>query len=171
MLLVGIATLIIATGATWIATPAVVKLAERLGAMDLPGRRKAHTRPTPRIGGVAVYFGFVTSLAFAAWATGNLWSIPQPGVYWRGLALAATCLLLIGLADDLWGLSFYWKFAGQLLAAVYVWQCGFVIDLVTDPISGGVIGARCGVSTMSMPEPFKVRRNCSVNLVSLPMIR
>ena len=37
-------------------------------------------------------------MAFAAWATGNLWSIPQPGVYWRGLALAATCLLLIGAA-------------------------------------------------------------------------
>jgi UDP-N-acetylmuramyl pentapeptide phosphotransferase/UDP-N-acetylglucosamine-1-phosphate transferase len=58
--------------------------------MDLPGHRKTHSAPTPRIGGLAVFVGFVSGLTFAAYATGNLWTIPQPGVYWRGLA--KTCV-------------------------------------------------------------------------------
>ena len=138
--------MIIAMGVTWAVTPGVVKLADYLGAVDLPGTRKAHETPTPRIGGLAVFLGFVSGLTFAAYATGNLWHIPQPGVYWRGLALAATALLVVGLIDDLWGLSFRWKFAAQILAAAYVWQCGFRIELVTHPLGGGL-----ELGTLSFP--------------------
>jgi UDP-GlcNAc:undecaprenyl-phosphate GlcNAc-1-phosphate transferase len=38
--------------------------------------------------------------------------------------------------DDLRGLSFLWKFAAQIAAAVYVWECGFRIEVVTHPLGG-----------------------------------
>lgn len=136
MLLIGISSMIVAMGVTWAVTPGVVRLAEHLGAMDHPALRKAHAAPTPRIGGLAVFAGFVAGLSFAAYASGNLFTIPQPGVYWRGLAIAATALMLVGLADDLWGLSFHWKFAAQIVAAFYVWECGFRIAEVTHPLGG-----------------------------------
>ena len=138
MELVGLSSLIVAMGVTWMATPWVIRLAKLLGAMDHPGERKAHATPMPRIGGLAVFLGFMAGLAFAAFATGALLTVSQNAVYWRGLAFATCGIMLVGLADDLWGLRFYWKFAAQFVAATYVWSCGFSIDLVTNPLGGGL---------------------------------
>jgi UDP-GlcNAc:undecaprenyl-phosphate GlcNAc-1-phosphate transferase len=137
MIYVGIASLLVAMGVTWMATPGVIRLAGWLGAIDLPGGRKTHSSPVPRIGGLAVYLGFLAGMAFAAFATGNLLTIPQTGVYWRGLAFAASGLLVIGLIDDLSGLRYYWKFAAQILAAIYVWNCGFRIETISHPLGAG----------------------------------
>jgi len=136
MLLVGLSCFLIAIGVTWVATPAVARLARVFGAIDHPEARKAHTSPTPRIGGLAVFCGFAGGMVFAAYATGNLMGVPQADVYWRGLALAATLLMLVGLADDVWGLSFHWKFAAQTLAATYMWDCGFQISSISHPLGG-----------------------------------
>jgi UDP-GlcNAc:undecaprenyl-phosphate GlcNAc-1-phosphate transferase len=137
MVYVGIAAFLVAMGATWIVTPGVIRLAGVLGAVDLPGGRKTHREPMPRIGGLAVFFGFVAGMLFAAAATGNLFTFPQTGVYWRGLAYAATGLLVVGLLDDLYRLSYLWKFAAQIAAAVYVWNCGFRIETISHPLGGG----------------------------------
>jgi UDP-GlcNAc:undecaprenyl-phosphate GlcNAc-1-phosphate transferase len=139
MIYVGIASFLVAMGATWIATPGVIRLASWIGAVDLPGGRKTHTSPVPRIGGLAVFLGFIAGMAFAAFATGNLLTIPQTGIYWRGLAFAATALLLVGLFDDLYGLRYYWKFAAQIVAAVYIWNCGFRIETISHPLGGGTL--------------------------------
>ena len=96
MFLVGFASLIVAMGVTWIVTPMLIHAARRFGVVDRPGGRKTHDSPTPRIGGVAVFAGFVAGMAFAAQTTGLLFHIPQ-GVYWRGLMFAATGLFLVGL--------------------------------------------------------------------------
>ena len=135
MFLVGFASLIVAMGTTWIVTQLVILIPERLGAVDLPGGRRTHETPTPRIGGVAIFAGFVAGMAFAAYATGLLFHVPQ-GVYWRGLMFAALGLFLVGLIDDLWGLSYRWKFAAQIVAAVYVWNSGFRIDIISHPLGG-----------------------------------
>jgi UDP-GlcNAc:undecaprenyl-phosphate GlcNAc-1-phosphate transferase len=138
MVYVGIASFLVAMGATWIVTPGVIRLAGFLGAVDLPGGRKTHESPLPRIGGLAVFAGFVAGMIFAAMATGNLFNTPQTDVYWRGLALAATALMAVGLVDDLFGLSYRWKFAAQIAAASYVWSCGFRIETVTHPLGGAL---------------------------------
>ena len=138
MFLVGIASFIVAMGVTWMVTPAVIRLAGWLGAIDLPGGRKTHQEPIPRIGGLAVFLGFLAGLAFGAYATGNLFTLPENGVYWRGLVLVTGGLFLVGIIDDLWGLSFLWKFAAQILAAGYIWNCGFRIDALSD-LQGGAI--------------------------------
>ena len=70
MYFVGIASLIVAMGVTWMVTPATIRLGRYLGAVDLPGGRKIHLQPIPRIGGLAVFSGFLAGLAFAAIATG-----------------------------------------------------------------------------------------------------
>ena len=89
MVFVGIASLIVAMGVAWLATPAAIRLARWLGAVDLPAARKIHDEPIPRIGGIAVFVGFIAGLAFAAHVTGNLWTVSTVSVYWRGLAVAA----------------------------------------------------------------------------------
>ncbi|MDX1387693.1 MAG: hypothetical protein R3344_00775, partial [Acidobacteriota bacterium] len=55
----GLATLAVAGTASWLCTPFVIRLARLIGAVDHPGDRKVHQSPMPRIGGVAVFVGFM----------------------------------------------------------------------------------------------------------------
>ncbi len=162
MLSIGIASLIIAIGVTWVATPIVIRLADRLGAVDAPGRRKIHGSAIPRIGGLAVFAGFIAGLAFAANATGSLWPTPQVSVYWRGLVLAATFMLLVGLVDDLRALSFRWKFAAQILAATFVWFCGFRIEALSHPLGGSL---ELGIFSLPLTVLWVVGITNAVNLI------
>lgn len=132
----GIAAFVIAMAVTWAVTPLVILAARRLGATDAPGERKIHREPMPRIGGVAVFAGFVAGMLFAAIATQSLFVKASAGVYWRGLAFAAFGLLVVGLVDDIRGLSFRWKFAAQIVAAVAVWHWGFSVEVVSHPFGG-----------------------------------
>ncbi len=135
MVYLGIVSLIVAMGVTSMATPWVIRLARRLGAIDLPGGRKTHVEPMPRIGGVAVFLGFLAGLGTAAFLAGFLFDPPQAEVSWAGLVLAGSVIFLCGLVDDLWDVSFRWKFLVQIACAVYVWHCGFRIDVVTNPLT------------------------------------
>jgi UDP-GlcNAc:undecaprenyl-phosphate GlcNAc-1-phosphate transferase len=161
MLLIGIASLIFAMAATWAVTPFVIRLAEALGAVDLPGARKVHAHPVPRIGGLGVFFGFIAGLALAGYLTGTLGDVARMSVY-RGLTVAATVLLLVGLLDDLWGLSFLWKLGAQIAAASYVWSCGFQIESVTNPLGGTL---HLGVASLPLTVLWIVGITNAVNLI------
>jgi UDP-GlcNAc:undecaprenyl-phosphate GlcNAc-1-phosphate transferase len=98
--------------------------------------RDVHTRPTPRLGGVAMFLGVVVAFVVASF-------IPQLSLVFadRGpvLALLGSALLIVavGVADDLWDLDWLTKLAGQIIAAgLLAWQ-GF--QLSTLPIGGQVI--------------------------------
>jgi UDP-GlcNAc:undecaprenyl-phosphate GlcNAc-1-phosphate transferase len=141
MLRIGLATLVVATAATWLATPWVIRFARVVGAVDQPDPRKIHRQPIPRVGGAAVVFGFTAGVLFAAWASG--FKVPTyegiAGIYWPGLGIAAVWIFLIGFIDDVRRLSFRWKLAGQIVAGVAVWLWGFRIEFVTNPFGSGVI--------------------------------
>lgn len=140
MWLIGVLTAAIAGVTTWLVTPSIVRMAHRVGAVDLPGPRKIHATPIPRVGGLAVFLGFVTGLIFAAFATGYVANehLGRAG-YWSALAVAAAAMLVLGLVDDIRPLSFQWKFAFQILAATAVWWAGFRIEVLGVPfVSAGV---------------------------------
>lgn len=95
---------------TIVLIPVLISGAKRTSAYDLPGERKVHTHPVPRIGGVAMAVGaFVPILLY-----GN-----QEAAAWPFLAGAAV-LVAFGLIDDLIGMNWKIKFAGQIIAALVV---------------------------------------------------
>ena len=74
-------------------TPLAAMLAVRLEMLDQPGPRKLHSRPTPVLGGLAIYVAFLLSIGLFL-----------PGAFWREAAAVvagATLLLLTGILDDL----------------------------------------------------------------------
>ena len=95
--------------------------------------RDVHERPTPRLGGVAL---FVALLLGTAVATQVSWFDPvfaDPRAVWALLA-AATIVVAIGVVDDLFELDWVTKLAGQILAAgVVAWQG---VQIVSLPIAG-----------------------------------
>ena len=135
----GIATMLVGVVTTWAITPWVSRLGQRLGAVDDPGPRKVHRSPVPRIGGLAVFAGFLASAIFAVFATGYWSKFPEGAAEWSVLAAGAAAMLLLGLVDDIRGVGYQWKFLVQIVAGAVAWLAGFRIELITLPFSPGVI--------------------------------
>ena len=98
--------------------------------------RDVHTRPTPRLGGVAMFLGMVVAFSVAS-------QVPELSLVFSdagkvlGILGAALIIVLIGVADDIWDLDWVTKLAGQIIAAgVLAWQG---VQLSTLPIGGQTI--------------------------------
>ena len=48
----------------FVITPYTIKLAKRVGAIDMPNDRRVNKKPIPRIGGIAIIAGFIVSVIF-----------------------------------------------------------------------------------------------------------
>ena len=98
--------------------------------------RDVHTRPTPRLGGVAMFLGIVVTFAVASRFEQFHLIFANPGPIFAILG-SALIIVLIGVADDLWDLDWTTKLAGQIIAAgLLAWQG---VQLTSLPISGGVV--------------------------------
>jgi UDP-GlcNAc:undecaprenyl-phosphate/decaprenyl-phosphate GlcNAc-1-phosphate transferase len=107
---------ILAMVVTMAGLPLLVRLAGRWNIIDLPGARKVHTTPIPRVGGLAMACG----VAAAALLTMHL---EGPD---RWFLFAADVLVAFGAWDDWADLDYRIKLAGQLLAICIVVVLGDV---------------------------------------------
>ena len=122
------------------ASPAAEKLAIRIGAMDRPGEsRRVHDRPVPRMGGLAVYLGFLAGALLFSPLTAAI----------RGILYGSAVIVLIGAADDLWDLSPWLKLLGELAAALIALGCGVEISILTHPVALG--GEVIGLGVLRIP--------------------
>jgi UDP-GlcNAc:undecaprenyl-phosphate GlcNAc-1-phosphate transferase len=101
---------------TYLLTPAVRVFAVRFGAMTEVRDRDVHAIPTPRLGGLAMFGGMVAALIVAAQLP-EMRKIFLSSDTGRALMLAGGLIVLIGVADDRWGVDALTKFAGQVAAA------------------------------------------------------
>jgi UDP-GlcNAc:undecaprenyl-phosphate GlcNAc-1-phosphate transferase len=101
--------------AALVATPMIRRLAARFGAIDRPSDRKVHPRPTPTLGGLALWFAVLVGLGVAALmpAFTGLFEVSSEPL---GVVLAGTVIVALGSYDDVRGLSVPAKVAGQILA-------------------------------------------------------
>jgi UDP-GlcNAc:undecaprenyl-phosphate GlcNAc-1-phosphate transferase len=109
--------------------PVMTRLAERYQMVDLPNPRKVHTRPIPRIGGFAMALGaFVPVL---------LWA--KTDDFMKAYLAGAGTLVLFGMVDDMKGLGYKAKFAGQFIAALIAVLLGGVrIQSLGNLLPGGM---------------------------------
>ena len=116
----------------------------QLGWLSLPGGRNVHDQPTPRVGGLAMYIAFSTVIITA------LLSDPvfgrEFGQPFRGLMLASTLIVGVGLFDDLKGLKPSWKLCVQVLAAVLLFAYGLRVKTMTNLFTGTEINIPLAVS-------------------------
>jgi UDP-GlcNAc:undecaprenyl-phosphate GlcNAc-1-phosphate transferase len=134
---------LLASAATaYLATPLIRWLADRFGAIDRPSDRKVHPKPTPTLGGLAIWLAVLVGL-WVAWATPTFRELFRQSSEPLGLAVAGTVIVGLGVYDDLRGMPASVKLAGQALAAgllllfgvqlVYFWFPGLgVLSLSPD---------------------------------------
>ncbi len=110
-------------------TPLVIRLARRVGAIDLPDQRKMHSSPMPRLGGLAVYLAFVFVILVTQQLTGEV----------LGLLVGSTLIVALGILDDTRGVTPKVKLLGQIVVALSVIPFGLQVEFVTNPVHSGVI--------------------------------
>ncbi len=130
---------------TLVVTPLVRGVALRFGRISPAQADRWHERPTPNVGGVAIFIGFALALAVGAFFDwGDLASADVsaraviPLTRRDGLLLAAVLVFLVGLVDDFVPLRPSTKLVGELVAAavllmsgIGVWLTGvYVVDVM-----------------------------------------
>ena len=119
-----LAALLTAALVALISTPVVRSLAFRVGAVDVPkDNRRMHNHPIPRMGGLAIFFGFILSVLIFIPLTSEL----------RGMLLGSVVIVILGILDDIFALPALPKFFVQIGAALIAVLAGNRIDFLSNP--------------------------------------
>src|SRR5690349_14734389 len=114
---------LVTAAVTYLLTPLVRRIAARTHTMHEPRARDTHVTPTPLLGGLAMYGGLVARLLIASrlsFVQAPFQSEPRSEA---GLLLAGGLVVVVGFADDRWGLSAISRPAAQVAAAgILVWS-------------------------------------------------
>lgn len=123
---------------TYLLVPLVHRISLAMGAVTEIRARDVHKVPIARLGGVAMYVGFVVSLVVASQIPYFHIVLGSGSTAWAVVA-GAGIICTIGVIDDIYELPWYAKLAGQMLAAgVMVW---FGVQLVSVPLLGLTVGS------------------------------
>ena len=119
---------ILALAISFACTPAVRMLAIKIKAVDVPkDNRRMHKVPIPRMGGLAIFAGFLVSVLFF---------VPL-GTEFRSILIGALILVVLGIIDDIVSLKPKTKFAGQIIAALIPALSGVSIHGIVNPFVPG----------------------------------
>ena len=118
---------------TALLTPLTMRFARAIGAIDEPRERGLSERPTPLLGGLAIFAGAL--VAGLIWLPSGYAREAQPQL-WHGVLLAAAVITFVGALDDRFELHPALKLVGQVLAAVIVVHYGVAVKAITLPFVG-----------------------------------
>lgn len=117
--------------------PKILLISYKKRLFDLPDCRKVHTVPIPRLGGISFFPVILMTLCFILGLQVS-WGYPigsQPADEFLFFTVGGMMLFLVGVADDLIGVSYRYKFFIQLLAASLMVCSGEWLNTM-----GGVFG-------------------------------
>ncbi|MDO4812648.1 MAG: MraY family glycosyltransferase [Eubacteriales bacterium] len=123
LLIVG-AALLVAMAISFLMCPLVKSFAYKIGAIDVPkDNRRMHKKPVPRLGGLAIFMGFMVSILLFASIDHEM----------QGILLGAVIIVVLGVVDDMTPLRAYFKFIVQIVAALVAVFHGVVIETLSNP--------------------------------------
>lgn len=123
---------------SFVMTPNSMRLAHKVGAIDVPDKRKVHKNPIPRLGGIAIISGFLVSTIYLLVILTIENSIVLNGpdnnlVKLLGFFISILMLAIVCFYDDCKGIPAIVKLLAQIIAAVIVVICGIKIDVIQIP--------------------------------------
>ena len=115
---------VVAMAVAFVLTPVVKSFAQKVGAMDVPkDSRRMHKVPIPRLGGLAIFLGFMVSVILFADINRQM----------QGILMGAAVIVVLGVIDDIMPLPAWLKFIVQILAALIAVYYGVRIESISNP--------------------------------------
>ena len=115
-------------------TPLAKKIAFKVGAIAKPRKRDMHKKPIPRMGGIAIFAGFMITFLII------FVILPfMPVINWKqvfGITIGCFTIFFLGFFDDIYELNAKLKFLIQIAAAAVVALSGIRIDFFFIPLIG-----------------------------------
>ncbi len=109
-------------------TPVSKWISVKVGAIDYPKDRGTHTKPMPRMGGIAIVVGFMaTILVLLPWMK----DFDMKEI--TGLLVGGALVALLGFFDDIYNLNAKLKLCIQIVAALIIVYFGITIDFISWP--------------------------------------
>ena len=100
----------------------IKRIAVHIGAMDIPDKRKVHTKPMPRLGGLGIFLTFL--FGYILFGVQSL--------QMNAILIGAFLIILVGVIDDIRPLGAWTKLIGQIAAAlVVIFYGGIILDKIT----------------------------------------
>ena len=101
--------LLVALAVSFLTTPVVKSFAYKIGAIDVPkDNRRMHKIPIPRLGGLAMFIGFMVSILLFVPISSQM----------KSILLGAVIIVVLGVVDDIAALPAMLKFVVQIFAAL-----------------------------------------------------
>nr|WP_223875367.1 MraY family glycosyltransferase [Nanchangia anserum] len=122
---------------TYLATPIVRRLALAWHALTPVRDRDVHTHPIPRLGGIAMTWGFAATMIVGSRFPYFHEFFTSAQAWWILAGACAICAL--GVIDDVWDLDWWAKLAGQLFIVGLVAWNG--VQVVSFPLFGVTVGS------------------------------
>lgn len=124
---------LVACAGTFLIVPAVRLLAIKFGVFTPVRDRDVHDHPIARLGGLAMFAGFLFTLAvFSREPFVNEILLKNSEII--GIVLGATTIVVVGFVDDVWDIDWITKLLGQILAAgLMAWKG---VQIITIPVGG-----------------------------------
>ncbi len=126
-----------------VATPIVVRVATRLGAVDQPNHRRVNAKPVPRGGGVAVALAFLLVATVVVILNEHMDLVPDPQrpetSTFLAVMLGGAVAMLLGLLDDALQLRARWQLLTQLAVAAIPLLAGVTPAFLNNPVGPGTI--------------------------------
>lgn len=126
---------LIAFVTAYVITPHTIRLANKVGAVDVPEDRRVNIKPMPRLGGIGVIAGFLVSSIYLiiTMVIENKVNLNGPEEYKLkliGFFLGIVILSIFAYIDDVKGVHPLVKLLGQTLAATVIYFFGIKIEEV-----------------------------------------
>lgn len=119
-----------------VVTPLAERLARRQGIMAVPGGRRQHPLPIPKLGGIPIMVAYFVGIGLI------YWRVPPSGddaLRLQGVILGSLILLAGGLIDDFRELSPWLQFGIQFAGAAVAIGHVVFIEVFTNPVNGQVV--------------------------------
>lgn len=151
--------LVVALIISFLMTPVVKTFAYKIGAIDVPkDARRMHHEPVPRLGGLAIFIGFMVSILLFA----NIHGDRQM----QGILMGAVIIVILGVVDDITPLPAMFKFVVQIVAALIPTLHGVVIHVISNPnLASGNAYWNMGKLSVPITVLWIVAITNSVNLI------
>ncbi|MFA6384002.1 MAG: MraY family glycosyltransferase, partial [Candidatus Omnitrophota bacterium] len=127
---------------SYFSIPVIRKVAFRFDVLDVPGGRKIHKQVTPLLGGIGVFLGLMVGVLIYALVIKYLGGVTRYALNIEAilpLLVGGTFILILGLVEDIWGVSAQARFICQMLVSLIMISSGVKMDFMPNTPWGNTI--------------------------------